>query len=198
MSTEAIGLPVSAEAREAPQPGELVIQARSGWIPVDWREIWDYRELLYFLVWRDLKVRYKQTVLGAAWAVLQPVLSMVVFTIIFGHLAKLGSEGFPYAVFVYAGLLPWTFFSAAVSQAGQSLISQQHLLTKVYFPRLFIPTASVGASLADLAISALVYVAILGWYQVMPTWQVVFLPALLALTVLTALGFAYLLAALTV
>jgi lipopolysaccharide transport system permease protein len=194
-----LDLPAAPPAT-APPPAEqeLVIRARRGWVALDWRELWHFRELLYFLVWRDLKVRYKQTVLGVAWAILQPVFSMVVFTIIFGHLAKLDSEGFPYAVFVYAGLLPWTFFSAAVGLAGQSLINQQHLLTKVYFPRLFIPTASIGASLVDMGISAAVYGAILAWYQVMPSWQVVFLPALLLLTVVAVLGFGYTLAALTV
>jgi len=143
-------------------------------------------------------VRYKQTVLGVAWAVLQPVFSMIVFTVIFGRLAKMDSEGFPYDVFVYAGLLPWTFFSAAVGLAGQSLVNQQNLLTKVYFPRLFIPTASIGASLVDLAISAGVYALILAWHATLPSWQIVFLPLLILLTMVAVLGFGYLLAALTV
>ncbi len=177
---------------------ELVLEARSGWLPVDWREMWQFRELLYFLVWRDLKVRYKQTVLGVAWAVLQPVFSMVVFSVIFGGLAKMDSEGFPYAVFVYAGLLPWTFFSGAVGLAGQSLVNQQNLLTKVYFPRLFIPTASIGACLVDMGISAGVYGVVLAWFGVVPSWQVVFVPGLVVLTALAVLGFGYILAALTV
>jgi lipopolysaccharide transport system permease protein len=177
---------------------EMVIRARKGWIPVDWAELIHFRELLYFLVWRDLKVRYKQTVLGVAWAVLQPLLSMVIFTVIFGRLAKIDSEGFPYAVFVYAGLLPWTFFSSAVALAGQSLINQQNLLTKIYFPRLFIPTASIGASLVDMGISFIVYAVVLAWYHVMPSWQIVFLPGLIALTVASVLGFGFILASLTV
>lgn len=177
---------------------ELVIRPSKGWMAVDFGELFRYRELLYFLVWRDLKVRYKQTVLGVAWAVLQPVFSMVVFTVIFGRLAKIDSEGFPYAVFVYAGLLPWTFFSAAVSMAGQSLISQQNLLTKIYFPRLFIPTASLGAGLVDLAISFGVYMLVLLWYGIMPSWQMVYLPGLVLLTAISVLGFGYTLAALTV
>lgn len=181
-----------------PDVPEMVICARSGWVPIDWRELVHFRELLYFLVWRDLKVRYKQTVLGVAWAVLQPVFSMLVFTVIFGRLAKIDSEGFPYAVFVYAGLLPWTFFSSAVGLAGQSLINQQNLLTKIYFPRLFIPTASIGASLVDMGISFLVYMLILAWYRVMPSWQIVFVPGLVALTTMCVLGFGYILAALTV
>lgn len=177
---------------------ELVIRARSGWIPIDWAELRHYHELLFFLVWRDLKVRYKQTVLGVAWAVLQPVFSMVVFTIIFGKLAKLDSEGFPYAVFVYAGLLPWTFFSNAVSAAGNSLVNQQHLLTKVYFPRLFVPTSAIGSSLVDMGISTLVYAAVIAWFRVVPSWQIVFLPVLVLFTVLASLGFGYLLASLVV
>ena len=152
---------------------EVVIQPRRGWIGIDWAELIRYRELLYFLVWRDVKVRYKQTVLGVAWAVLQPVFNMVVFTIIFGRLAGIDSEGFPYAVFVYAGLLPWTFFSSGVGMAGLSLVGQQQLVTKVYFPRLFVPTASIGAGLVDLIISFGVYALILLWYGIAPSWQVV-------------------------
>ena len=174
------------------------IQPRSGWIPIDWKELWEFRELLYFLIWRDVKVRYKQTVLGVAWAVLQPVFSMVIFTIIFGKFAKIPSENLPYAVFVYAGLLPWMFFSQAVTMGGQSLVNQQHLLTKIYLPRLFVPTASTGSGLVDLAISFGVYAVILLVYQITPSWQVVFVPLLVLLTIVAALGFAYTLAALTV
>lgn len=187
----------AAEASEL-EPPERVIEARSGWIPIDWSELWEYHELLYFLVWRDVKIRYKQTVLGIAWAVLQPVFSMVIFTVIFGKFAKIPSDNLPYAVFVYAGLLPWTFFSQAVTMGGQSLVNQQHLLTKIYLPRLFVPTASIGAGLVDLAISFGVYAIILAVYQITPSWQVVFVPLLVLLTVTAALGFAYTLAALTV
>jgi len=190
-------LPEQAEPTSAAEH-EIVIEAKSGWIPVDWEEMWHFRELLYFLVWRDLKVRYKQTTLGVAWAVLQPLFSMIVFSVIFGGLAKLNSEGFPYAVFVYAGLLPWTFFSSAVGLASQSLVNQQHMLTKVYFPRLFIPTASIGASLVDIIISGFVYAGILCWYRVWPTWQIAALPALLVLTLMAVLGAGYILSALTV
>jgi lipopolysaccharide transport system permease protein len=192
-----------AESSPAPATGtpvaELtIIRATRGWIGIDWSELWRFRELLYFLVWRDFKVRYKQTTLGVAWAVLQPVFTMVVFTIIFGHLAHLASDGFPYAVFVYAGLLPWTFFAASVNLAGLSLVNQQNLLTKVYFPRLFVPAASVGAGLVDLAISFGVYAIILAWYRFVPSWQVVYLPALVLLTLLATLGAGLLLAAVTV
>lgn len=177
---------------------QTIIQPRSGWIPVDWREMWEFRELLYFLVWRDVKVRYKQTVLGAAWAILQPVFSMVVFTVIFGRLARIPSENLPYAVFCYAGLLPWMFFANALTQGGQSLVNQQHLLTKVYLPRLFVPAASVIGGLVDFAISLGVYAVILAAYRIIPSWQVVFLPLLVVLTLMASLGFAFTLAALTV
>jgi lipopolysaccharide transport system permease protein len=161
-------------------------------------ELYQYRELLFSLTLRDILIRYKQTVLGIAWAVLQPVFMMVVFTIVFGKLAKIESEGLPYAVFVYAGLLPWTFFSSAVSQAGLSLVNQQQLLTKIYFPRLFVPTSSVWAGLVDLAISFAVYGIILFYYGIMPSAGVIWLPFLVLVTILAALGFGYTLAALTV
>jgi len=184
-----------AAAIESP---EIVIRPRKGWIGIDWRELWQYRELLFFLVWRDVKVRYKQTVLGIAWAVIQPVFTMLLFTIIFGKFAKIPSENLPYAVFVYAGILPWTFFGNGVTQAGMSLVNQRHLLTKVYFPRLFVPTAGVGGGLVDLAISFGVYACILAAFGVAPSWGVVFIPGLVLLTIMAALGLGYTLAALTV
>lgn len=174
------------------------IKPRPGWVSINWKELFQYRELLFFLVWRDILVRYKQTVLGIAWAVMQPVFMMIIFTVIFGRLAKIDSEGFPYAVYVYAGLLPWTFFANAVTQSGQSLVSQKHLLTKIYFPRLFVPTSSVGAGLVDLTLSCLVYAGILFHYNIMPSYGVIYLPLLIGLTVIAALGFGYTLAALTV
>ena len=149
-------LPPSAAAPAAADKGpirEMVIRPRSGWIAIDWRELWEARELLYFLVLRDVKVRYKQTVLGVAWAVLQPFFTMLVFTVIFGRFAKIPSDGLPYAVFVFAGLLPWTFFSNNISQASMSLMNQQSLLTKIYLPRVFVPAASVGSGLIDLLVS---------------------------------------------
>ena len=171
---------------------------RSGWVPLDLPEMWHYRELFYFLIWRDLKVRYKQTVLGVGWAILQPVFGMVVFTIIFGHFAKMPFDGPNYAVFVYAGLLPWTFFANGVTQAGQSLLSQQQLITKVYFPRVFVPAAAFGVALVDTFFAFLVLIGIMIWYGVAPHWQAVFLPGLLALTLLAGLGMGMILAALTV
>lgn len=177
---------------------EIVIRPRKGWIGIDWAELVRYRELLYFLVWRDVKVRYKQTVLGAAWAVIQPVFSMVIFSIIFGKFAKIPSEGLPYPIFVYAGLLPWTFFSNAVRQSGMSLVNQSHLLTKIYFPRLFVPAACIGAGLVDFALSFGVYLGIMLWYMHLPGLTVLLLPLLVLLTIITALGTGYLLAGLTV
>jgi lipopolysaccharide transport system permease protein len=174
------------------------IKPHSGWIGINWTELFNYRELLFFLVWRDILVRYKQTVLGVAWAVLQPIFLMVVFSVIFGRLAKIDSEGFPYSAYVYAGLLPWTFFASAVTQASLSLVSQQNLLTKIYFPRLFVPTASVGAALVDLVLSCGVYAGILYYYHIVPGLQVLFVPGLILLTTMAALSFGYILSALTV
>ena len=177
---------------------ENIIRPRPGWIAVDWRELWDSRELLVFLVWRDITVRYKQTVLGVAWAVLQPVFSMVVFTIIFGNLAKLPSDGVAYPVFVYAGLLPWMFFSNAVTGASQSLIRQQALLTKIYLPRLFVPAAAVGGGLVDMAVSFAVFAVLMMVYGVTPGLGLLTLPLLVALTAVAALGIGLTLAAVTV
>jgi lipopolysaccharide transport system permease protein len=177
---------------------ETVIRPRRGWISIDWRELWESRELLFFLVWRDVTVRYKQTVLGVAWAVLQPVFSMVVFTVIFGNLAKLPSDGHPYAVFVYAGLLPWMFFSTAVTSASQSLVNQQALLTKIYLPRLFVPAAAIGGGLVDFAISFGVFICLMAIYRVVPGIGMLAVPFLLLLAALAALGVGLTLAALTV
>src|SRR3982750_1571507 len=185
----------------APMTGdELVIEPRRGWIAVDWRELWRSRELLYFLIWRDIKVRYKQAVLGVAWAVLQPAVQMLIFTLIFGLAAGFRQrlQGISYPVFVLSGLLPWQLFATALSMGGMSLVNQQHLLTKIYFPRLFIPTAVVGGALVDLAVASLLFAAVLVACGIAPTWGILLLPALLAVTVAVALGMAYLLAALTV
>ncbi len=180
------------------EPQELCLRPTRGWVAIDWAEMLRFRELLYFLVWRDYKVRYKQAVLGVAWAVLQPVCNMAIFTVIFGQLAKMPSDGYPYPVFVFAGLLPWTYFSTGVSLAGLSLANQQQLLTKVYFPRLFVPTASIGAGLLDMAIALVVYAGILLWYRQPVSWQIVLVPGLVVLTVLATLGLGLILAALTV
>ena len=189
---------VGHDAAEARPVFETVIRPRHGWIAIDWAELWEARELLYFLVLRDITVRYKQTVLGVAWAVLQPLFSMLIFTVIFGKLAKLPSDGHPYAVFVYAGLLPWMFFSTAVSSASQSLVNQQSLLTKIYLPRLFVPAASIGGGLVDFAVSFVVFVGLLAVYRVVPGWGVLALPGLVLVTAMAALGVGLSLAAVTV
>jgi lipopolysaccharide transport system permease protein len=176
----------------------LVIEPQHGWRSIDFGELWRYRELLYFLIWRDIKVRYKQTVIGAAWAILQPLCQMVIFSVIFGAFARIPSEGFPYPIFVYAGLLPWTFFANAVAQSSVSLVNQSQLLTKVYFPRLFIPSSSIGVGLVDFGLSFCVYVCLMLWYGHMPSISVALLPLLLLLTMMTALGVGVFLASVTV
>lgn len=175
-----------------------VIGRQPGWRLVNLRELWRYRELLFFLTWRDIKVRYKQAVLGAAWAVLQPLATMVVFSIFFSRLA--GLEGFevPYPLFVFCGLVPWIFFANAISSSSQSLISNQNLVTKVYFPRLLIPMGAVGAGLVDLTISSGILVILMVFYGVPPTWSMLLMPVMVAGLVMAALGVGTLLAALTV
>lgn len=169
-----------------------------GWRMLDWRELWAYRELLSVLTMRDIKVRYKQTVLGAGWAIIRPFLTMVIFSVVFGQLAKMPSDGYPYPVFVYAALLPWTFFAAAISTSGQSLIGSSNLVSKVYFPRLIIPLSSVGAGLIDLLISTGILLLMMLWYGVGWTWHLLVVPLLLVAVVFAALGVGTLLSALTV
>lgn len=164
-----------------------------------WQEAFARRELLYFLILRDIKIRYKQTVLGVAWAVLVPVIQLGIFSVIFGNLAGIKPDGdYPYPLFVLTGLVPWTFFAQSVTQGGQSLVNQQQLLTKVYFPRLFVPTGAVGGCFVDFAIALGLYAATLAWYRFVPSWQVIFVPVLVLLTIMAALGAVYLLAALSV
>lgn len=175
-----------------------IIEPPKGWRMLDWRELWAYRELLWVLTARDIKVRYKQTVLGAAWAIIRPFTTMVIFSVVFGQLAKMPSDGYPYPVFVYAALLPWTFFSTAIGASGQSLVGSAHLVSKVYFPRLIIPLSSIGTGLVDLAISTGILLVMMLWYGVGWTWHLLAGPALLLAVVFTALGVGTLLSALTV
>lgn len=175
-----------------------VIEPPKGWRMLDWRELWAYRELLWVLTARDVKVRYKQTVLGAAWAIVRPFTTMVIFSVVFGQLAQMPSDGYPYPVFVYAALLPWTFFAAALGASGQSLVGSAHLISKVYFPRLIIPLASVGAGLVDLLISTAILLLMMLWYGVGWSWNLLAAPALLLAVVFIALGVGTLLSALTV
>jgi lipopolysaccharide transport system permease protein len=165
---------------------------------VGWAELWAYRDLFYFLTWRDIKVRYKQTALGAAWAILQPLSAMIVFSIFFGVLAKIPSGGIPYPVFAYTALVPWTFFSTAVVQASNSMVEQEHILTKVYFPRLIVPTAAVLAGLVDVAIAFVVLIGMLLAYGIVPTGAVITLPLFVLFAAVTALAVALWLSALNV
>jgi lipopolysaccharide transport system permease protein len=173
----------------------IIIEARKGWWHFNWRDLWDYRELLFFLVWRDIKVRYKQTLLGASWALIQPTLQLVVFTIIFGRLAGVNTNGIPYPLFNLAGLLPWQFFANTVSQAANSLVGSASIVRKVYFPRLAIPTASVLAGTVDFGLSFLILLALMFWYQWAPTPAVFLLPLFLILGMITALGVGFWLSA---
>jgi lipopolysaccharide transport system permease protein len=175
-----------------------IIQRRTGWIPIDWAELVEYRELLLFLTWRDIKVRYKQTVLGVAWTVLQPVLTMVVFSVLFGQIAQIPTEGLPYPVFVYAALLPWTFFANGINLSGTSLVNSAHLITKIYFPRVLVPCASIGAGLIDLFVSFGVLACLMLYYGVAPPVLVLLTPVLIVLTVAAALGVGFWLSALSV
>ena len=175
-----------------------VIQPTRGWVAVRFDELWAYRELLYFFVWRDVKVRYKQTLLGASWAVLQPLLTMLIFTIFFGRMAGIGSEGAPYPIFSYAGLLPWTFFAAGLGGSSNSLVGASNLLKKVYFPRLIVPVASVLSGIVDFAVAFLLLVGMMFWYGVRPGPEMLLLPFFLLLAFGAALGAGLWLSALNV
>ncbi|MCX7859457.1 MAG: ABC transporter permease [Chloroflexus sp.] len=184
----------------APPPSDValvptIIEPRKGWWQFNWRDLWVYRELLFFLVWRDVKVRYKQTLLGASWAIIQPVLQLVVFTIIFGRLAGVNTNGIPYPLFNLAGLLPWQFFANTVGQAANSLVGSANIVRKVYFPRLAIPTASVLAGVVDFGLSFSILVALMVWYQWPPSPAILLLPIFLLLAMMTALGVGYWLSA---
>lgn len=176
----------------------LIIEPPRGWLRVNWRELWSYRELLLFLSWRDISVRYKQTVLGIAWALLQPFLRLVVFSVIFGRIARLDSEGYPYPIFLYAGLLPWQFFSEALNRGGASLVSGSALITKVYFPRLILPLSAVGACLVDFFISFAIYIGLMLYYGTPPGASAFALPLLVLGVTLAAVGVGALLSAMTV
>ncbi len=175
-----------------------VIEPRSGWQLVDWRELWHYRDLFFFLVWRDIKTRYAQSVLGVGWAIIQPVFSMVVFTIVFGRLAKISSDGVPYAIFSYTALVPWTYFSSSLTAATSSLISSKNMITKVYFPRLVIPIAPVLGRLVDFGIAMLILAGFMLWYGFPPTVWALTLPLLILLMMLTAAGMGMWLTALAI
>ncbi len=167
---------------------ETVIEPTHEWLSLRLGEVWRYRELLYFITWRDVKVRYKQAVLGIAWAIIQPLMTMVIFSLIFGQLAKLPSEGLPYPVFIYCGLLPWQLFAGALQKGGTSLVGNAHLITKVYFPRLIIPLSAVAGGLVDFAISFVVLFGLMIYFGIAPSWSILWLPLFVLFTVLTALA----------
>ena len=175
-----------------------VIQPSRGWSALNLRDLWKYRELLYFLTWRDIKVRYKQTVLGAAWAVLQPFLTMVVFSIFFGGLAKVPSDGVPYPIFSYVALLPWQLFAYSLQNAGNSLVGSQNLITKVYFPRLVIPISAVLSGLVDFAIAFLLLIGMMFYYGIPLRWTILTLPLFILLALATSLAAGLWLSALNV
>jgi lipopolysaccharide transport system permease protein len=176
----------------------MVIRPSNGWSFPDFREIWKYRELLYFFVWRDIKIRYKQTVLGALWAVIQPFFTMVVFSIFFGKLAGVPSEGIPYPIFVYCALVPWNYFASALTKSSNSMVVYRNIITKVYFPRVIIPIASVLSGLLDFTIAFSVLIAMMLFYKIVPTISVLFVPILILLVMATAIGVGLWLSALNV
>ncbi|HEY1251996.1 MAG TPA: ABC transporter permease [Thermoanaerobaculia bacterium] len=179
---------MSATHPAQPAAPTVVIRPTSGWAALRLGEVWEYRELLFFLAWRDVKIRYKQTVLGAAWAVLQPLLTMVVFTIFFGNLAKVGSDGLPYPIFSYTGLLPWTLFSQALTLSSASLVASSNLIKKVYFPRIVIPMASVLSGVIDFGVSLVALLGLMAWYKIWPSILVLWLPLIFLLALAASLG----------
>lgn len=172
-----------------------IIKPKSGWQLIEWKELKEYRDMFLFLVWRDIKVRYAQSVLGVGWAVIQPVFSMIVFTIVFGNLAKIESDGVPYAIFSFVALVPWTFFAGSLTASTTSL---NNMITKIYFPRLILPVASILSKSVDFGISMIVLFGLLLWFQVVPTLWILFLPYLILILIITSLGFGLWLSALTV
>ena len=177
---------------------KIIIKPSRGWAALNLRDLWVYRELVYFMTWRDLKVRYKQTLLGASWAVLQPFLTMVVFSIFFGELAKVPSDNIPYPIFSYTALLPWTLFSKALTDASKSLVSSSHMITKVYFPRIILPLASILAGVVDFLVAFIVLIGMMVYYGITPTTNIWTLPFFLLLALVTALGVGLWLSALNV
>jgi lipopolysaccharide transport system permease protein len=181
------------------EPTTIYIKPSTGLTGLNLRDLWVYRELVLFMIWRDIKVRYKQTLLGATWAVIQPVMTMLVFNFLFGKVAKVPTDGIPYPIFSYTALLPWGLFVTALNQASRSLTSNHNMITKVYFPRLVLPVASVLAGLVDFAIAFLILVVLMAYYRITPAWDVLWaLPLFLLLAILTALGVALWLSAINV
>lgn len=181
-----------------PPVKRTIIRPGTGWAPIDFRELLEYIELLFYFTWRDIKVRYKQTLLGGAWAIIQPFFAMVVFSIFFGRLAGISSEGVPYPIFAYSALVPWTYFANAVSQASNSLVAHERMITKIYFPRLLLPASAVLGGLVDLAVASVVLLGMMAFYGIVPTAAILTLPLFVLLTAATALGVGLWLSALNV
>ena len=175
-----------------------LIQPSRGWTPLDFRELWDYRELLYFLVWRDVKIRYKQTAIGAAWVILQPLLTAAIFTVVFGHFAHLPTNGVPYLVLTYSALLPWLLFQSALTSSTKSIVENQALVTKVYVPRILIPIAPALAGLVDFAVGSVILIGLMGWYGIEPTWKLATFPFWILFLVTTSVAVTIWLSALNV
>ncbi len=194
-SPSLVTAPTSQQADDVPV---IHIKPAKGWVTLGLRELWAYRELLYFFVWRDIKVRYKQTILGASWAIIQPFFTMIVFSIFFGRLAKVPSDGLPYPIFSYAALVPWSFFANGVSQASNTLVANSNMVKKIYFPRLAMPIASVLAGIVDFVLAFLVLLGMMLFYNVTPTINVLWLPLFLLLALTTSLGVSLWLAAMNV
>jgi len=198
LSEEAILAKATPAAASLPEKPLLTITPSRGWVALNLAEVWAHRELLYFLTWRDIKIRYKQTALGALWAVIQPLFPMLIFTLFLGRLAKMPSDGIPYSIFAYAGLLPWTYFASAVGNSSQSVVGSSNLISRVYFPRMIIPGAAVLAALVDFAIAFVLLGVLMAWHRIPLTPSVLMLLPLIALVTFLALGFGMLLAGLTV
>ncbi|MDB9311906.1 ABC transporter permease [Spirulina sp. CS-785/01] len=178
-------------------PPELIIEAGRTEKQY-WRDLWRYRELFYFLAWRDILVRYKQTIVGVAWALLQPFVSMIVLTVVFGNIAKLPSDGAPYPILVFAAMLPWQFFANSLSASSNSLVTNANMIAKVYFPRLIVPTSAVVVSFVDFWVAGMILLGLMAWYNFVPTWRIVLLPIFVAIAALASLGVGLWLAALNV
>src|ERR1700685_4123968 len=179
---------VTSTALSKPAVPVMRITPPTRWWILPFGELWDFRELIYFFVWRDIKIRYKQTAIGAAWAVLQPLLTMLIFSLFFGRLAHIPSEGLPYPIFYYSALLPWMYFAAALQNATNTIVENQRVITKVYFPRLALPLSSVLSGLVDFAVSFLMFVVLMIYYGIRPTVSMLWFPAFLSLAILVALG----------
>jgi len=177
---------------------EIIIEQPRSWLSLRLGELWRYRELLLFFVWRDIKVRYKQTILGVAWAVLQPLMTMVIFSVVFGRLANIPSDGIPYPVFSYAGLLPWQLFARSISDATSSLVTNQNMVTKVYFPRLILPMSTSLSGLVDFGIALLILFGLMVYYAIVPTWRILLIPVLVLFTLMTSMSVSFWLSALAV